>query len=598
MMKSYIEAKLGAQSNDVIIISEPIDEKIDADFAVYKENEKTVIYAPIASFFESAFDKYISDGDFGREASYTTDKIYYSDFGAVGDGKEEDVDALRRAHVYANLARRHTVCARAGEKFYIEKTGCSPIRIQTDCNWEGAEFIVDDRFIDEEEPTRLERLSAVFVVTTEYTVTYTKENDPLGIIARLNDRGGISTDDTTLPLNLGFDALICPINTEKSMYMRWSPNGTSGKGKPQQEVILVRADNSIDLSTRPLFPYAGVDQLIIARCDNPTITLKGGRFTTIATRCDMHWNGVNRSFRITRSNVIIDGMDHYVENQPLGEPIKKLLSGYEVPIPVTSCGGPNYFQGWIYTYMAHNIVIQNSKFCGRAHYNNGSYDLGGSLTNKTVFKNCNQYNMYDENGELYHENYAYWGIHGTNYCKNIEFIDCEFFRFDAHAGVYNVLISGCTLAKINTNGGGTLIVENSTIYSPALIGLREDYATSWRGDVIFRNVVFDRRGNANYGWTSCLRLVGGNIHNADYGFNTQIPNVIVDNVTWTEACGTNEVYVYGLGRDESFYNPDAPKKNEILPAERVIIRNQKPGFEITAVSHNDSKDLVKELIYE
>ena len=65
MMKSYIEAKLGVRSNDVIIISEPIDEKIDADFAVYKENEKTVIYAPIASFFESAFDKYISDGDFG-----------------------------------------------------------------------------------------------------------------------------------------------------------------------------------------------------------------------------------------------------------------------------------------------------------------------------------------------------------------------------------------------------------------------------------------------------------------------------------------------------------------------------------------------------
>ena len=435
------------------------------------------------------------------------------------------------------------------------------------------------------------------MVVAENTVTYTKEDDPLGLIARLNERGGISTSDTTLPLNLGFDALICPINTEKSMYKRWSPNGKVGAGKPQQEVVLVKADNSIDLSTRPLFPYEGVDKLIVARCDNPTITIKCGKITTIATRCDMHWNYVARTFRINRSNVIIDGLDHYVENQPIGEPIHKMLSGYEVPIPVTSGGGPNY-QGFIYTYMAHNIVVQNTKLCGRAHYNNGSYDIGGSLSNKTVFKNCTQYNMYDENGELYSENHAYWGIHGTNYCKNIEFINCEFFRFDAHAGVYNVLISGCTLGKINTNGGGTLIIENSTIYSPALIGLREDYATSWRGDVIFKNVVFDRRGNTNFGWRSCLRLVGGNIHNAFYGFNTQIPNVIVDNVTWTEACETNEVYVYGLGRDKSFYDEEAEKQNVILPADKVIIRNQKPGFEITKLSHDGSQDLVKEVIYE
>jgi hypothetical protein len=597
-MQNYLETNLGKNlPENAKLVCEPNENMLDCDFAVYTEKGKTVIYAPIASFLEAALKKYLDEGEFGRDASYTTDKIYYSDFGAVGDGVAEDVDALRRTHDYANLRKRHTVCGRAGEKYYIEKTGVNPVKIETDCNWEGVEFIIDDRFIDESEQTKLERLTPVFVLVAESTVTYTKDDDPLGIIARLNERGGISTSDTHLPLNLGFDALICPINTEKSMYKRWGPNGKSGPGKPQQEVVLVKADNSIDLSTRPLFPYAGVDKIIVARCDNPTITIKGGRLTTIATRCDMHWNYVVRTFRINRSNVIIDGIDHYVENQPIGEPINKLLSGYEVPIPVTSGGGPNY-QGFFYTYMAHNVLIQNSKLCGRAHYNNGSYDIGGSLSNKTVFKNCNQYNMYDENGELYNENHAYWGIHGTNYCKNIEFIDCEFFRFDAHAGVYNVLISGCTLAKVNTNGGGTLLIENSTIYSPSLIGLREDYATSWRGDVIFRNVVFDRRGNSNYAWRNCLRLVGGNIHNADYGFNTQVPNVIIDNVSWTEACETNDVYIFGLGRDKSFYDETAEKKNEILPAERVIIKNQRPGFEITKISHDDSKDLVKEVIYE
>lgn len=592
-MKTYLEEKLGKNlPENVRLITEPSEEKTDCDFAVYSENGETLIYCPIASFFKEAVDKYLAEGEFGRTASYATDKIYYSDFGAVGDGKAEDIDALRNTHDYANLAKRHTVYGKSGDKYYIEKTGGKPIEIGTSCNFEGVEFILDDRFIDESDETSVERGSPLFTVIPEHSVIYTKENDPLGIIERLNAQGGIRVEDEKIPLNLGFDAIVALINTEKSMYNRWDlATKTTNKGAPQQEVVVVRADNSVDMSTRLLFPYTGIDKLIISRCDTPTVTLKGGRFTTIATRTDMCWGYVNRAFRIYRSNVIIDGMDHYVENQPIGEPYMKKLTNYERLIPVTYGGGPNY-NGFIYTYMANNVLIQNTKLCGRAHYNNGSYDIGGSLTNKTVLKNCTQYNMYDENGKVYDENHAYWGIHGTNYCKNIEFVDCELSRLDAHAGVYNVLISGCKLGKVNLVGGGTCTIEDSTIYSFRAIALRQDYATSWRGDIVFKNVRLDFEHEE----LAAYSLVQGDIHNSSYGFKTTVPNITADNVSWSD--NSKELYVYNLKPDESFLDENAEKYNEILPAERVIIKNQRPEYQIKNISRVNTVKLYKEVIYE
>ena len=48
MINAYLKERLGALSGDVTVISEPLTDKKDADFAVYTEDGKTVIYAPIA----------------------------------------------------------------------------------------------------------------------------------------------------------------------------------------------------------------------------------------------------------------------------------------------------------------------------------------------------------------------------------------------------------------------------------------------------------------------------------------------------------------------------------------------------------------------
>src|SRR5690606_13453080 len=68
--------------------------------------------------------------------------VRYSNFGAVGDGKTDDMDAIAATHAFANL---HALRVKADEGFtyYIggkERTA----EIRTDTDFGTAAFIIDD----------------------------------------------------------------------------------------------------------------------------------------------------------------------------------------------------------------------------------------------------------------------------------------------------------------------------------------------------------------------------------------------------------------------------------------------------------------------
>ena len=72
--------------------------------------------------------------------------VRYSDFGAKGDGKHDDIDAIAATHAFANLHDLH-VKADEGAEYYIggkERTAV----IQTDTDFGAAEFIIDDTDVD------------------------------------------------------------------------------------------------------------------------------------------------------------------------------------------------------------------------------------------------------------------------------------------------------------------------------------------------------------------------------------------------------------------------------------------------------------------
>jgi hypothetical protein len=136
------------------------------------------------------------------------------------------------------------------------------------------------------------------------------------------------------------------------------------------------------------------------------------------------------------------------------------------------------------TFTAHKTYWETS---GRSLM--GTYDIGGRYSNKMYFKNCRQTNFFRNDGT---RDTSVWGIMGSSFCKNITYDGCLLSRFDAHAGVYNAAIIDSEVATLRLTGGGKFLLKNSTVYGygNSLISLREDYGSTWRGDIEIINSHF------------------------------------------------------------------------------------------------------------
>jgi hypothetical protein len=83
-----------------------------------------------------------------------------------------------------------------------------------------------------------------------------------------------------------------------------------------------------------------------------------------------------------------------------------------------------------------------------------------------------------------------WGVIGSNFCKNILLEDCTLSRMDTHMGVSGTYeIRRCELGHMGLNaiGRGKLTLEDSTLYGRSLVNFRQDYGSTWEGDVVVRN---------------------------------------------------------------------------------------------------------------
>jgi hypothetical protein len=147
----------------------------------------------------------------------------------------------------------------------------------------------------------------------------------------------------------------------------------------------------------------------------------------------------------------------------------------------------------------------------------GTYDILANRALNVSFLNCSQTNDIKDS--------KYWGIFGSNYCKNLLYDKCILSRFDAHMGVANATIRNSTLGHmgINAIGSGVLTVENCTIYGRNLINLRSDYGSTWQGEFIIRNCVFVPAG----GNPISASLIGGsNSSDHDFGYTCYMPERI------------------------------------------------------------------------
>lgn len=437
-------------------------------------------------------------------------KVFYHDFGAIGDGVTNDFNAIKSAHEYAN-EKGLAVKADAGKTYYIGRTYGEAVAIKTDTDWCGAEFVIDDTCFEVDDP---DRCAHIFVIShDEAPREYTKDSDgEIGdAIRRINAAGGLVGEKKRLDLGLGREALVFVYNENVKTFIRYGENQDAGSA--QREVVLVDAEGNISAKTPVYFDYEEITRVRIVDSTARAIKVGNGSFTTVANAAPRKYTYYKRGIQISRSNTTVYGIDFkIVKESDTGAP-------YNGSISVNDC---------------HNVLIRDSvvtahrayKLLGVDNNTMGSYGLCAGNANIVTFKNVTMHNFFAEGTDIPSVYAGYWGVMGSNYCKNLTYDTCKLTRFDAHCGTYHAKIINSDIGTLTLIGNGTFRIENSRVFChklPALITLRGDYGSTWCGKFVINNVTavpssdFDKE---------TIALIQGWHTNWNFGYKCYMPEKI------------------------------------------------------------------------
>jgi hypothetical protein len=409
--------------------------------------------------------------------------VRYSDFGARGDGKTDDIDAIAAAHAFAN---QHGLSVKAdeGATYYISGKNRTAV-IRTDTDFGTAAFFIDDTEVQN-------RNAHVFLVSSGLQ---SFKLEGISSLKRNQKKIGVSLPGT---------CLVTVTNSRVKRYIRFGPNQNNGSS--QTDIFIADKDGHVDMNTPIIWDFDQITDITALPIDETTLTINGGRFTTIANSAESKYTYYSRGIAVRRSNVLVQGLEHRVTGE--GEH-----------------GAP--YGGFINVGDCAYVTVRNTILTGRKMYQTigsagvtvsmGTYDISLNRVFNVSFVNCSQTNDINDS--------RYWGIMGSNYCKNLVYDSCTFSRFDAHMGVANATIRNSTLGHqgINAIGCGTFTVEKSTIYGRTLINLRSDYGSTWQGELLIRNCIFVPAG----GRTTSASLIGGSYSGQhDFGYTCYMPERI------------------------------------------------------------------------
>lgn len=410
-------------------------------------------------------------------------QVHYRDFGARGDGKTDDMDAIAATHAFANQ-HKLTVKADQGATYFIGGKSRTAF-IQTNTDFGTAAFIIDDTNVEN-------RNANVFQVSSN--------QQPF----KLEGITSLKRNQEKINASLPSSCLVTVTNSNVKRYIRFGPNQNNGSS--QTDIFMVDKTGKVDMNAPIIWDFDQITDITALPLDETPLTITGGRFTTIANQAESKYTYYARGIAIRRSNVLVQGLEHRITGEG-------------------DHGAP--YGGFINVGDCANVKVQNTVLTGHKVYQTigsagvgvsmGTYDISLNRALNVSFVNCRQTNDITDN--------RYWGIMGSNFCKNLLYDNCTFSRFDAHMGVANATIRNSTLGHqgINAIGSGNFTVENSTIYGRNLINLRSDYGSTWQGNLLIRNCVFVPSGNQ----MTSASLIGGSYSGEhDFGYTCYMPERI------------------------------------------------------------------------
>ncbi|MCR5680807.1 MAG: hypothetical protein K6G29_00025 [Clostridiales bacterium] len=459
--------------------------------------------------------------------------ITYEAFGAAGDGVQNDMPSIVAAHEEANRLGL-PVRAKEGAVYFIAPQAATAV-IRTDTDWTGATFRIDDRDLDD-------------FRAPIFDVPPAGEEIPFALTT-------LKAGQTKVVNPTGQTLFVSVRNDRHRDFIRFG--GNQDNGSPRHDSFLVNPDGS--MPSPVTFDFDEITACSARTLPDTTLTIRGGTFVTIANRRESKYDYHGRNIRIRRSKTDVSGITHLVTDElDHGAPYGGFLTISDcAKVEVRDCllTGHRIY----YTMGTGGVVVPM-----------GSYDINCGGAAEVTFRRVTQTtDIMDRN---------YWGLIGTNHCRDLVFEDCVLSRFDAHTGVTNCTIRRCRLGWqcLNAIGCGTFVIEDTEAFGYAFVNLRDDYGCTWRGDFVIRDCIWHPAGAGR----TVFRAHNRGTH--DFGYPCYLPaRVSIDGLTVPE---TQTLAIFNDWGEE----PDAPYPM-IKPAE-VSVKNVRGAEHVLLCENPDLLD--------
>ena len=509
------------------------DRSTENGFTLYVKGGDLHIECEFENKFEEMMNEFIdsklSSSKVKIASTYTLTKdvrnIYYEDFGAKGDGKTDDFFAIQKCHDEANKYG-HTVNGTEGKTYYIGTANKHEhITVKTDTYWNLCSFIFDDRDVPDPSQNDQFRANIFRIVPDEEGTIISGSKLPVSSLA-----SGATTIGDWKPAE---KSLVVLYDNTRRQYIRYGSN--MDNGQPQNEIIIVNADGTIDPTTPVQWDYTTLSKMEIYPCDDKPITFSGGKkgqvdnygalgtfdnfdavdravVYTYFNDAPSAYTYFNRNIQITRSNVTIKNIQHV------------LYDDVEQSAP---------YHGFIAVLHASDVTVEGMIFQKQKSFRTmgsggdvgmGSYEIQAEWSNRVTWQHCRQSNFFEPDGSVKSRGYM-----NTDYCRNLTFNDMLSCSFDAHKNLYNATVKDVTAEHLNFIGAGTIRIENVTVYTDgnaAGIVLRQDYGATWCGDVIIDGLTLKSSCE-----TTLVSIFKVYYTNHDFGFTCHLPKrVYLNNI--------------------------------------------------------------------
>ena len=379
--------------------------------------------------------------------------ILYSQFGAVGDGITDDFDAIVRAHAVANEMGL-PVKADEGKTYYIGAS-TKTATIQTDTDWTGAKFIIDDSKV-----ALRDRGSRIFSVTSKHA------SFPITATPFKKGQTKFNVDwGTNVPQDIFVEA-----RDNTTMRLARFLGGVLSDGEAQRDIFILDKDGNVDPTTPIIWDFDNVSSMTAYPIDPGILTIKGGHFTTIANQVDSA-SYYERNILINRSNVVLDGITCAVTGE------------LERRSP---------YQGFIYIRQCTNVTVQNTVFGTHTDSGSGgSYAYAIHAANNVTLKNCTQ------TGDIFAPTSEVWGSGSSSYSKNLVYDNVILTAIGTHRGYVNATVKNSVLGRrVRVLGWGDFLIENTVVYSASFLNLRSEYGSWFDGEIVIRNCEYHPTGTS------------------------------------------------------------------------------------------------------